>query len=225
MAIAFGTAAGFLVRHPGRLFWKNRHRLDVSPRFGVARNFAAVYAVAGIVAFAAAVAMAGVLPLLPFLIGVPFLLWFAVYDVRHEARRLLPELLAPTAIALSAPAIVLAAGWSARAALVIWVLLALRSIPTVLYIRARLRQERGKSRSAVASNAAHVTALGAGGGLAAIGVAPWSAAGGLLVLLLRAAFGLSRFHAPATVKRIGLSEIAYGALFVLLTAAGYRSLS
>jgi len=225
VAVAIATASGFLVRHPGRLYWKNRHRLDVSPRFVIARNFAVGYAVVGLLALAAAGAMSGVRPLLPFLIGGPFFLWFAAYDVRHEARRLLPELLAPTAVAVSAPSIVLAAGWSIRAAFVIWLLLALRSIPTVLYIRARLRQERGRPRSAVASNVAHASAFGAGGGLAAIGVAPWAAAGGLLILLLRAAIGLSRFHTPATAKRIGLSEIGYGALFVLLTAAGYRSLS
>ena len=225
VAVAIATTSGFLVRHPGRLFWKNRHRLDASPRFGVARNFAAGYAIVGVVALAVAGATAGVRTLLPFLIGAPFFLWFAAYDVRHEARRLLPELLAPTAVAVSAPAIVLAAGWSARDALVIWLLLAFRSIPTVLYIRARLRQERGNPRSAVASNVAHATALGAGGGLAAAGAAPWSAAGGLLILLLRAATGLSRFHTPATAKRIGLSEIGFGALFVLLTAAGYRTWS
>jgi phosphoglycerol transferase MdoB-like AlkP superfamily enzyme len=225
MAVAIAAASGFLVRHPGRMFWKNRHRLDASPRYRIARKFAAGYAVVGILALAAAGALSGIRTLLPFLIAMPFFLWFAAYDVRHEARRLLPEILAPTAVAVSAPAIVLAGGWSGRAALVIWLLLAFRSIPTVLYIRARLRQERGKPRSAIASNLAHATALGAGGGLAVAGMAPWSAVVALLILLLRAAAGLSRLHRSATAKKIGLSEIGYGALFVALTAAGYASLS
>lgn len=224
-AVAIASASGFLVRHPGRMFWKNRHRLDASPRYRVARNVAAGYAIVGIIALSVAGALSGIRPLLPFLIGTPFFLWFAAYDLRHEARRLLPELLAPAAVAVSAPAIVLAGGWSGRTALVIWLLVVLRSIPTVLYVRARLRQERGRPRSAVASNLAHATAVGTGGGLAAIGLAPWSAAGGLAILALRAASGLSRFHKPSTTKQIGLSEIGYGVLFVLLTAAGYRSLS
>jgi hypothetical protein len=44
---------------------------------------------------------------------------------------------------------------------------------------------------------------------------------GLGVLLARAAVGLSRYHRPATAKVIGISEVAYGSLFVLLTAVGY----
>jgi hypothetical protein len=207
------------------MFWKNRHRLETSPRYGVARNLALGYAVVAGAALAIAWAMAGLRPLLPFLIATPFFALFGAYDVRHEARQLLPELLAPTVLAVSAPAIVLAGGGSGRAAFVIWLLLALRSIPTVLYVRARLRQEREKPRSALASNLAHATAVGAGGGLAAAGLAPGSAVAGLVVLLLRAMLGLSRFHRPAAPKAIGLAEIGYGALFVLLTAGGYWSMT
>jgi hypothetical protein len=220
-AIAVATSAGFLIRHPGRMFWKNRHRLDVSPRYGLAGRFAAGYSLVAIAGLAVAWALAGIRPLVPFLMAAPFFLLFAAYDVRHEARLLLPELLAPTAVAVSAPAIALAAGWSWQAALVLWVLLALRSIPTVLYVRARLRLEREKPYDAAASNSAHGAALLAGGGLAGAGLAPWLSVVGLGVLLVRAVVGLSRYRRPAAPKAIGFSEIAYGTLFVLLTAAGY----
>jgi hypothetical protein len=40
VAIAGATGAMFLIRHPAKLFWRNRHRLDVSPRFRVAGGFA-----------------------------------------------------------------------------------------------------------------------------------------------------------------------------------------
>lgn len=224
LAIAIATSAGFLVRHPGRMFWKNRRRLDVSPRYALAGRFAAGYGTIAVAALAVAWALGGIRPLLPFVLAGPFLLLFAAYDVRHEARMLLPELLAPTAVAASAPAIALAGGWTWQAALVLWALLALRSIPTVLYVRARLRQERGKPRDAAASNAAHGLAVVAGGGLAASGAAPWLSVAGFGVLLVRAVAGLSRYHRPAAPKTIGLSEIAYGTLFVLLTAIGYRLL-
>ena len=220
-AIAVATSAGFLIRHPGRMFWKNRQRLDVSPRFRVAGKFAVGYGLVAAVGLAAAWALAGIRPLVPFIIAGPFFLLFAVYDVRHEARLLLPELLAPAAIAVSAPAIALAGGWTAQAALVLWVLLVLRFIPTVLYIRARLRLERDKPYDAAASNTAHGAAVLAGGGLAGVGLAPWLSVVGLGVLLARAAVGLSRYHRPATAKVIGFSEVAYGTLFVLLTAVGY----
>jgi hypothetical protein len=220
-AIAVATSAGFLIRHPGRMFWKNRQRLDVSPRYGLARKFAAGYSLVAAAGLGTAWALAGIRPLVPFIIAGPFFLLFAVYDVRHEARLLLPELLAPAAVAVSAPAIALAGGWTAQAALVLWVLLVLRFIPTVLYIRARLRLERDKPHEAAASNTAHGAAVLAGGGLAGAGLAPWLSVVGLGVLLVRAVVGLSRYHRPATAKVIGFSEVAYGSLFVLLTAVGY----
>ena len=220
-AIAVATSAGFLIRHPGRMFWKNRRRLEVSPRYGLAGKFAVGYSLIAACGLATAWALAGIRPLVPFIIAGPFFLLFAAYDVRHEARLLLPELLAPTAVAVSAPAIALADGWTWQAALVLWVLLALRSIPTVLYVRARLRLEREKPYDSTASNAAHGAAVAAGSGLAGAGMAPWLAVVGLGVLLARAVVGLSRFHRPAAPKVIGFSEIAYGTLFVFLTAIGY----
>jgi len=220
-AIAVATSAGFLIRHPGRMFWKNRRRLDVSPRFRLAGKFAVGYGLVAAASLAAAWALAGIRPLVPFIIAGPFFLLFAVYDVRQEARLLLPELLAPAAIAVSAPAIALAAGWTAQAAIVLWVLLVLRLIPAVLYVRARLRLERDKPYDALASNTAHGAAVLAGGGLAGAGLAPWLSVVGLGVLLVRAVVGLSRYHRPAAVKVIGFSEVAYGTLFVLLTAVGY----
>jgi hypothetical protein len=220
-AIAVATSAGFLIRHPGRMFWRNRQRLDVSPRFRLAGKIAVGYGLVAAAGLAAAWALAGIRPLVPFIIAGPFFLLFAVYDVRQEARLLLPELLAPAAIAVSAPAIALAAGWTAQAALVLWVLLVLRLIPAVLYVRARLRLEREKPYDALASNTAHGAAVLAGGGLAGAGLAPWLSVVGLGVLLVRAVVGLSRYHRPAAVKVIGFSEVAYGTLFVLLTAVGY----
>jgi hypothetical protein len=225
VAIAVATSAGFLIRHPGRMFWKNRQRLDVSPRYGLAGKFAAGYSLVAFAGLAVAWALVGIRPLVPFIMAGPFFLLFAAYDVRHEARLLLPELLAPTAVAVSAPAIALAGGWPWQAALVLWVLLALRSIPTVLYVRARLRLEREKPYDAKSSNTAHGAALLTGGGLAGAGLAPWLSVVGLAVLLVRAVVGLSRYHRPAAAKAIGLSEIAYGTLFVLLTAAGYWMLA
>jgi hypothetical protein len=224
VAIGVAAIAGFLVRHPGRMYWKNRHRLNASPRYRIARRFASGYALVAMAGLFVAWATAGMRPMLPFLVAAPFVLLFSAYDLRHQARKLLPELLAPTLVAVTAPAIVLAGGWTGVGAMVVWLLLALRSIPTVLYVRARLRQERGKPRSVTASNVAHAAALVAGGGLARAGLAPWSAAGALALLLVRAVVGLSALHRPAAPKAIGFAEIAYGAVFVLLTAAGYSGL-
>jgi hypothetical protein len=61
MAIAVATFSGFRARHPGRMYWKNRHRLDASPRYAIARRFAFVYASVA-AAFVVAGATVGIRP-------------------------------------------------------------------------------------------------------------------------------------------------------------------
>lgn len=222
MAIAFATVAAFLVRHPARIWWKHRGRSGESPRGAVARTVAAAYAALAAGGLVVAAASGGVRPLVPLAIVAPFVLVFAVYDLRYESRRLLPELLAPAAIAASAPAIALAAGWSGAAAAGLWGLLVLRSVPTVLYVRSRLRLERRRPADRGAAVGAHVAAVAGGGALAAAGLAPALPVAGLALLLGRAAVGLSARRRPAKPKQIGLSEIGWGALFVALVVAGYR---
>jgi len=58
LAIALATASAFLMRHPAKLYWRNRHRLDLSPRFRIARRFAVLYAGLAVAGFAAAVGLA-----------------------------------------------------------------------------------------------------------------------------------------------------------------------
>jgi hypothetical protein len=64
-------------------------------------------------------------------------------------------------------------------------------VPTVLYVRARLRLDRGLAAGRRAVLGSHGLALGAGGGLAAAGWGPWLALVALALLLVRAAHGLS----------------------------------
>jgi len=67
-----------------------------------------------------------------------------------------------------------------------------------------------------------VLAPSAGGVLlAAAGLAPWLAVIALAVLLARAGAGLTRWRRPAPAKRIGLAELGYGGLTVVLYLVGY----
>ncbi|MFO7588718.1 MAG: YwiC-like family protein [Gemmatimonadota bacterium] len=222
LAIALATVAAFLVRHPARIWWKNRARTDPSPRHAAARAVAAAYGLLATLALGAAGLLAGPGALVPFAVAAPFVLVFAVFDLRYESRRLLPEILAPAAIAVAAPAIALADGWSGPSACALWALLALRAVPTVLYVRARLRLEKEKPADRVAAVGAHAAALAGGAALAVAGLAPALPAAGLALLLGRAAVGLSSRRKRARPKQVGLSEIAWGSLFVLLIALGYR---
>ena len=59
LAIGLATLAAFLMRHPAKLYWRNRHRLDLSPRFRIARRFALLYAGLALGGFAVALALGG----------------------------------------------------------------------------------------------------------------------------------------------------------------------
>jgi hypothetical protein len=183
---------------------------------------AGAYGLLALGGLAVAVVRVGPGPLVPLAVAAPFALVFALYDLRYESRRLLPELLAPAAIAASAPAIALAAGWSGAAAAGLWALLVLRSVPTVLYVRARLRLEKERPVDRRAAIGAHAAAVVGGGALTVLGPGPALPVAGLGLLLGRSLVGLSSRRRPAKPKQVGLAEIGWGGVYVALVVLGYR---
>jgi hypothetical protein len=220
LAIGIATTAAFLIRHPAKLYWRNRHRLDLSPRFRIARSFALLYGAVAVAGLATAMALCGPRPLLPFLVLSPLLLVYAAYDAGNQARRLLPELAAPMGLAGSATAIALAGGWEWAAAWALWLILQARVAPSILYVRARLRLERGNEIDRRPSTVAHLAAIAVGAGMWLADLAPLLTAVALLVLLARAVRGLSPSRRPARAKEVGFSELGFGLGYVLLTVLG-----
>jgi hypothetical protein len=222
LSIGLATLAAFLIRHPAKLYWRNRHRLDVSPRFRIARRFALLYAGLALGGFAIALALAGWRPLVPYLVLSPLLAVYGAFDVQNQARRLLPELAAPMGLAASAPAIALAGGCEWTAAWVLWLVLQARAVPSILYVRARLRLERGDQIDRRPSSVAHVTAMALGAALWIADLAPLLTTAALVVLLARAIRGLSMSRRPAKAKEVGFAELGFGLGYVALTVLGYR---
>jgi hypothetical protein len=222
--LLLGVAAlfGFLSRHPARLVWKNRDRLDASPRYRLALGFSVVYAVAALVAAAGVIALAGVRPLLPLLLLSPLLVAFVRYDLAFEGRRLLPEIAAPAGLAAVAPGMALAAGWSWPLATALWLLLLARAVPSILYVRGRLRLEKGKPVRRTPALLAHVAGAALAMLLAGTGLAPPVAAAGLVILLGRAVVGLSPLRRPARAPRVGLQELGFGLAYAVIVGLGYR---
>ncbi len=88
-----------------------------------------------------------------------------------------------------------------------------RAIPSIVYVRARLRLERGAATSRAPVHVAHLVALAAGLGLYVAGLAPALMAVGLGVLAGR----------PAKAKQIGFGELGYGVGYVALVVIGFRA--
>jgi hypothetical protein len=221
LAIAVAAVAAFLARHPLKLALADRARGARYPRTPWAEAFAAGYALAGAAAFSAAVAVAPTTVWAPLAAAAPLGLAQLALDARQRGRNLGAELAGAVALGASVSMIALAGGWALWPALALWAILAARAVASVIYIRARLRLDRGLAPGGHTTWTSHLLALAAVVVLAAAGLAPWLAAMAFVVLLLRAAQGLSARRRPVRPQIVGFREMGFGALTVVLVALGH----
>jgi hypothetical protein len=218
--LALGAFAAFLLRRPARVIqtdWRRRQ----SRRATVALWFLGGYGATAALCFVTALLLVGTRPLVPLLIAVPFLIVFTVFDVSGQSRSWQAELAGPVAFATVAASIGLAAGWPvAESAALAGVIIA-RAVPSVLYIRARLRLDKQKESNIPLAVVFHVLGLAGILGLIYVGWLPMIAAAAFVLLLARAAIGLSRYRRPVPVKTIGFMEVGFGVLTILTVAVGY----
>ena len=170
--------------------------------------------------FAASVGIAGARPLLAFLAAAPFALVFVAYDLA-PGRFWQAEAAAPVAFASSAAAVALAGSASWRLAAALCVIVVARALPSVLYVRARLRLERGEPARRRLALVAQALGLIAVSWMSVAGWLPRLAVLAMALLLLRASLGLSPWRHKASARAVGLSEVGWGALTVLIVAAGF----
>lgn len=221
VGIMLAVAATFLIRNPLRVFLRARAGSKGSPRLIVARRVAVVYAAVVVLGVALCMLSAGVRPLWPLVVVSPLLVLFIVYDSRNQGRTAIAEAFGPLGLAASAPAIALAAGWNTAPALAVWAILVAKALPTVVYVRARLRLEDGNAVSVWPATLAHAAGVAVLVGLWRGALAPLSAAVALAVLTLRAAVGLTRFRWGRRPKQIGILEFVFSGLYVLAVAVGW----
>ena len=222
LCLALAALAAFLARHPLRLALVDRRKSVRYPRTALAERVFAACAGATLALAAAALALAASPFWLPLAVAAPIGLVALAFDARGRSREALPEAAGAVALAASATAIALAGSAPAPPAWSAWVLLALRAVTSILYVRARIRLDRGLAAGPRAVLAGHAVAVVAATALAAAGWAPWLAAVVFLVLLVRSGGGLSSWRRPLRPQALGLQEVGYGLLTVVLLAIGYR---
>lgn len=220
-AIALACVAAFLLHHPLKLVLSDLRRRARFPRTTLAVRMAGAYALAAAVGLVLAAAFAEGPFWPPLLMAAPVAAVQLAYGALNRGRMLAAELAGTAALAASAPAILLATGWATADAVLIWALLAARGAGSILYIRARLKRDRGLGGSAAGPLAVQLVTAGAVAGLAWLGYAPWLAAGAFMLLLARAGWGLSPWHAVARPRTVGFQELGYGAATTVLIAAGF----
>ncbi len=218
--VALAAVAAFFARVPLRFAAADRAKGRRYARTVAAERAFALLAIAAAALFAAGVVFARGPVLLAAGAAAPIAAIALALEARGEARSAAAELLAPLALAATAAAIAIAGGWDTARAVGLWGALAARVVPTILYIRARLRLDRGERPSLAPALAAQALGVAWAAGLAAAGVAPRLAALAAAILAARAAFMLSPARPRWRTMFLGVSEIVFGALTVALIAVG-----
>ena len=219
VALVVAALAALLLQTPLSLALGDIRRGRRYPRTRLAGRVALLYAFVLVVALVAAIASAGTLAIVvPALLAVPLALTQLRFDAYGRARELLPETAGALAMNALAACIAVAAGWGLVPALGLWALLAARTVPTIVYVRSRLRLERGHE---VATAWVWITHLAAVMGVAiavALADLAWFALVPFAVLTARAALGVSRSRVTVAAKVIGFRELGFGVATTVLLA-------
>lgn len=212
----------FLEHQPVKIALKDWLKRRRTPRTIWAEWFILIYGVLALAPLLGVLLTADPTFLIPLLLALPLMLVQLYFDAGNDSRDLLAELCGSSALGAVAAAVALLDGWELHPSLLLWAILLARTIPSIFYVRARLRLERGKPADARSSWAAHGIALGSITGLALADQLPLLTILASAVLFARALWGLSAYRTPAArAAIIGVQEMIWGFLNVIIAAIGY----
>lgn len=218
--LSLATVGAFLARFPMKIWVMNLLRKRVSPRVTLSKRFTLFYASLSLIFFALALTTSKSNFLIPILIATPFAIWQLIADFRNKSRTLSAEIAGALALASVASGMAIINGWTLLQALCVWLILAARIIPSILYVRAKIRQlhkEEVKKRYVVYS---HLIGLIIVSLITWKGFSPYLVVLALLILHIRAIHGLT-LSTVNTAKAIGIREIIYGTVTAIALAVGY----
>jgi hypothetical protein len=220
--IGSAAVAAFLARHPLRLVLMDRRKGARYPRTVLAERFVLLYAAVALALVVLAVLLARATFWPAIALGIPPALVALAYDMRGRSREALPEAAGAVALGASVTAIALAGGGAVGPAFGAWGLLALRGVTAILYVRSRLRLDRELPAGITQTLVGHVAAIAGAAILARVEWGPWLGVLALVLLLLRAAHGLSPRRPRLRPQALGLREMGWGLVTLVLLAVGYR---
>jgi hypothetical protein len=219
--VGLASLAAFLAHHPVKLVLADWRRRSTQPRTAAALGFAFLYGSAAAAGLGLACTIGPPGWWFPLAAAAPLALSQLGYDARHRGRQLLPELLGGVALGSVVAAEMRAAGVPLAPALAAWMVLAAKAVCAVLYVRTRLRLDRGLTPDPTTPVAAHAVGILLTIVLAGLGYAPWLAVPAFVVLMARAVHGLSDRRRRVHPQVVGMLEMTYGFSFVLIMAVGY----
>lgn len=222
IGIAIAAVAVFLLHQPIKIVVKDYRNGRVYQRTRLARGFAALYSAIALAALQLTVTTADSAFWIPLIIALPLAAVQLALEFRSDGRSLLSEICGALVLAATASAILLAANQSFLVAALAWLLMALRAVPSIVYVRARIRLIHGRSTSIVPPLGAHFLGV-------LISIALWASGltNALLplatsLLLSRAFYGL-RISKLTAARIVGIQEVIYGLIFTIACAMTLQS--
>jgi hypothetical protein len=214
--LAIGILSGFFLRRPLKILGGG-----ADPRRSLAWKCLAVLGAltTGGVIFAAILAPPP--RLWPLLLMAPPGFAFAWFDSRGEARAALAEVSGAFAFSIVPAAMATMAGWGPEAALASAAVMAGRSVPTVLTIRAHLRRRKGQPAAIFTAFTAALIALGIVAVLGNARLAPSVAVWFMAMLLVHAAALLGPFRFRIAATQLGIAEAIMGGTGVIFVAVSW----
>ncbi len=219
--LAFAAFGMFLAHQPLKIAIKDYRKERRTLRTQWAERFALMYIGIAVVSFFFVFYISDSQFMIPLLIALPFAFVQAYFDFQNRSRHVIAEMSGTIAIAAIAPILLLLDDWAFDKAMLVWLVLLGRNIPSILYVRVRLRLERAKEPSLTPAWLSHIVALVIITGLSLAGYVPLGAIGAIMVLTGRALWGVSHYRKPVKPVQVGVGEIIFGLLYVLIIGIAY----
>jgi hypothetical protein len=219
--VALAVAGAFLSRQPLKILTADLSSGRRLPQTRIASVFTAAAIAIAAAGLLGALAFTSATNLLPLAVLIPLGVFQVANDVSRKSRELIPELAGAAALSASAPAIALAGGWGVPEAAAMWSIFAARSIPSFVYVRQRLRLEKGKEFVRLSPVILHLAAAGLCGSLAYFNLVPAATVPVFIFLLWRSVRGLSDARKRLKAVQLGVRETIYGAILIVSYILGH----
>lgn len=213
--ITLSLVGALLLRQPLKVLLLSGGTTQTSPKKAIATRFAIFYLILLAIGVAGMFRLSATTDLEPLLVLIPLGIFQLFNDSRGSSRGLIPELAGAAGIPAVAASIVLAGGGGPGNAAAFWILFASRSVSSFVYVRQRLRLEKGKAFVTTAPLALHIASIVICGALAMFSLIPVLPVLVLVFLLVRCGFGLSERRRRMKAMEIGTREVFYGAALTL----------
>lgn len=221
VGLVIASFMAVFAQHPLSLYLSDKRRGRNYPRTAITFQFAIIYSLLVGLAFLLSLVLAQSLVfIIPLLVAAPLAVVQLEAKTRLQGRSLWAELAGALAMATLLPSILLLGNFPPMTALALGLLLTTRSLPSILYVRARLRLERSEHVNRTLPIMINILACALATLMVYINLIPVTVLPVMLILFIRCAIGLSFIRLPLKAKTIGMLEMFFGLLLIAATVMG-----